>query len=172
MNSRNKILVALTIILAVGGLAAGFVLAQESSEEAPAASAAPASLMTRVAGILGIPEETLADAFEQARMEQLDAAVVAGRLTEEQAQAIKDRIQARRAVCAVLEEAIASGTLTGDQVALLREGNPHAGPGGQRFGPMAGRMSGFGERTCGRFGFVMQGPRGMMHGRGFWGNQP
>jgi hypothetical protein len=59
--------------------------------------------LTRVAEILGIPEETLVAAFKQAAQEMrtsafnraLDNAVANGRLTEEQADKIRERVEER-----------------------------------------------------------------------------
>ena len=46
-----------------------------------------------VAEKLGVTTEELQDAYKAASLEQLDAAVEAGRLTEEQADAIRERIE-------------------------------------------------------------------------------
>ena len=77
MSKKMKALVSmlLAVILLTAGSAAA-VMAQEDEEPAPPAeeSAAPMeanSLLTRVAEVLGIPEEELTEAFQQARQEMM-----------------------------------------------------------------------------------------------------
>ena len=167
MNKRKKILTVAALALLVGGLAAGLVLAQESGEEA-AASADADSLMGRVAAILGIDEAVLADAFEQARLEGIDAAVADGRLTEEQAEAMKAQIEARAAMRDALESALASGDITQEQLVLLR-GRLGAGRSiGQRPGGLRGQASESSDCARGRFGFMMRTPRGGTMRGGCW----
>lgn len=66
MSRRIKVLVAVlaaVLLLTVSGTAA--VMAQEEPEPTPQAN----GFLARVAEILGIPQESLAEAFQQARQE-------------------------------------------------------------------------------------------------------
>jgi len=162
MNNRKKILTVVALALLVGGLAAGLVLAQESGEEA-AASAEADSLIERVAVILGIDETALADAFEQARLEAIDAAVADGRLTEEQAEAMKAQIEARTAMRDALESALASGEITQEQLDLLRGRSI-----GRKLGGLRGQASESSDCARGGFGFMMRTPRGGSMQGGCW----
>ena len=108
MSKKMKILVSvlLAVILLTAGSAAA-VMAQEDEEPAPQAeeSAAPMAangLLAKVAGILGIPEEELGEAFQQARQEMmqerweeafyqlLDKAVAEELIAPEEAEEIKE----------------------------------------------------------------------------------
>jgi ribosomal protein S20 len=169
MKNRKKVLTVAAIVLLAAGLAAGLVLAQESDEETVSAPSTTTetgtlTLMGRVAAILGIDEETLADAFQQARIERIDDAVAEGLITAEEAAALKARIEARSALEDVLDEAIAAGKLTEEQLESLRG----RGLSGQDES-IVGRSSR--GRASGGFGFSMQTPRGTARG-GFWSCQP
>jgi hypothetical protein len=84
-------------------------------------------LLARVAANLGVSVDELVAAFTTARLEMIDEALAAGEITAEQAQAMKERIEARQALRDVLAAAIEDGTITRDQLALLR-GQPDRGP--------------------------------------------
>ena len=103
MSRKMKIVVSalvLVLLLTAGG--AAVVLADEGEEPAPVLQTGENGLLARVAAILDIPEEDLADAFEQAREEMwqerhgeardeaLARAVAEGLLTEEEAGEIKE----------------------------------------------------------------------------------
>jgi len=107
MSRKMKVLVSvlLAVILLTAGSAAA-VMAQEDEEPAPQAEEAAApmeanGLLTRVAEILGIPEEELTEAFQQARQEMtqegweeafyqlLEKAAAEGLITPEEAEEIK-----------------------------------------------------------------------------------
>ena len=101
MSKKVKVLVSVlvvVILLTVGGTAT--VLAQESDEEVTALSSETGTngLLARVAGILGVTDEELADAFRQAQQEireeacirYLDKAVDEGCITPEEAEKIKE----------------------------------------------------------------------------------
>ncbi len=107
MLKKVRVLVAVllaVVLLVVGGSAT--VMAQEEGP-APApevntrafmATANATGLLPRVAGILGISQEELTNAFKQAQQElraealirRLDKAVAEGRITQEEADAIKE----------------------------------------------------------------------------------
>ena len=108
MSKKMKALVSvlLAVILLTAGSAAA-VMAQEDEEPAPQAeeSTAPMAangLLTKVAEILGIPEEELREAFQEARQEMmqerweeafyqmLDKAVAEELITPEEAEEIKE----------------------------------------------------------------------------------
>ncbi|MGD9840650.1 MAG: DUF2680 domain-containing protein [Candidatus Bipolaricaulis sp.] len=84
-------------------------------------------LLARVAANLGVSVDDLVAAFTTARLEMIDEAVAAGEITAEQAQVMKERIEAHQALREVLAAAIEDGTITRDQLALLR-GQPDRGP--------------------------------------------
>jgi len=167
VRHRKKLLTVGIVVLLAAGLAAGIVFAQEGDEPAATTEttteSAPEGLMAKVAAILGIEEETLLDAFEQARLQEIDEAVAAGLLTEEQAAEMKAHIEARSAMKDVIDEAIASGELTEEQVELL---------GGRMRGMVASRLAGKQvEMTTGRLGtcgggvgITIRTPRGMFRG--------
>ena len=100
MSKKVKVLVSVlvaVILLTVGGMAT--VLAQENDEEvtATANETGTNGLLARVAGILGIPQEELVNAFRQAQQEMreeafikyLDKAVEKELITQEEADEIK-----------------------------------------------------------------------------------
>ncbi len=101
MSKKVKVLVSVfvaVILLTVGGMAT--VLAQENDEEvtATANETGTNGLLARVAGILGIPQEELVDAFKEAKQEMreeafigyLDKAVEEGLITQEEADEIRE----------------------------------------------------------------------------------
>ena len=101
MPKKVKVLVSVlvvVILLTVGGMAT--VLAQENGEEvtATANETGTNGLLARVAGILGIPQEELVNAFKQAQQEMreeafiryLDKAVEKELITQEEADEIKE----------------------------------------------------------------------------------
>lgn len=99
MRKRWIAVSVLTGALALAGLG-GTVLAQTGDEDTPAVivAAGQDDLLARVAEIVGVDEQALKDAFDQAAEERrdgaleafLDAQVEAGRLTEDEAQEILD----------------------------------------------------------------------------------
>lgn len=103
MSKRVKIIVsvvAAVFVLSTVG-ATVIVMAQEGeTEPEPAEEAGDAGLLARVAAILGISEETLASAFRQAGQEMVDEALAKavdeGRITEEQAEQLRDRWEQAR----------------------------------------------------------------------------
>ena len=103
MSKKMKVLVSalvLVLLLAVGGTAV--VLADEAEEPVNVPPVEANGVLSRVAEILNIPEEDLAEAFRQAREEvreagcgeafndALEKAVAEGRLTEEEAGEVRE----------------------------------------------------------------------------------
>jgi hypothetical protein len=78
-------LAAAALVVATGGIA----LAASSRD-----ATSPGAFLDSVAKHLGISRDRLADATKAAAKEQVDAAVAAGRLTEEQGRRLKERIDA------------------------------------------------------------------------------
>jgi hypothetical protein len=91
--------VAVTVVLVVG-IIGGVVYAQTTT---PTPDSQGKTLLARVAAILGIEEQTLEDAFNQAKKEmsdealgkKLDALVEQGKLTQEQADEYKEWWESR-----------------------------------------------------------------------------
>jgi hypothetical protein len=122
MSKKMKVLIAVLvaiITLTVSGTVA--VLAQENDEPEPdeealieeldeiaprarlfMASLGSGELLSRVAGILDIPEEELRDAFTQARQEIVDE-------------------RGEKAFCEFLDRAVAEGLITDDEAEDIRE---------------------------------------------------
>ncbi len=147
MNQKTKklgvlVTVAVLAALAVTGI---LVFAQpNSSALAVTAGATPtSSFLSKVAQNLGIDEAKLEAAMQTAHEQSIDEALAAGRITEEQATAMKDRLVAQKAMSALIAEGIASGRITQGQADLLggrgagglMDGRGHQSPGreaGQR----------------------------------------
>ena len=88
--ATKRSLVLGTIALAVT-LGAGAAVAATSDVFDPEAE--QEAFQAAVAEKLGVTTDELQDAYEEASLEQLDAAVAAGRLTAEQADAIRERVE-------------------------------------------------------------------------------
>jgi lambda repressor-like predicted transcriptional regulator len=92
MNRKVGLFAALGVVfLLVSSLVAGVALAQgggtgDTQGERP-------SLAARVAAHLGVTEQQLVDAFKAARLEMLDEAVAAGKISPEDAEQIRQRIE-------------------------------------------------------------------------------
>lgn len=116
MNRTKAIVMAVTAVVAATTVT--FVVFAQTSTD----SATPQrdGLLAKVAANLGVSVDDLVTAFSKARLEMIDEAVAAGRITAEQAQQMKDRIEARQALRDVFAEAVAEGKITPDQLALLR----------------------------------------------------
>lgn len=126
MTKRARALV-IGAVAALAVAAVAFVVVGQTG----AISATPRreAFLEKVAAHLGVSVDDLVAAFEKARLEQIDEAVAAGKITPEQAEALKARLEARKALREVLDEALASGKITPEQLDLLRE----------RFGARRGR---------------------------------
>ena len=97
MSKKVKALISMLVaalLLTMGGVT--MVMAEGEEETTPPPEASENGLLERVAGILGIDEEDLIDAFEQARQEMcedaftshINQAVAEGLITQEQANEI------------------------------------------------------------------------------------
>ena len=80
------------LVLALAGAAGRLVMAQ-SDEETPADEDARPNFIARLAENLGISEEDLQAAVQETQIEILDEAVAAGRIDEERAAEIRERIE-------------------------------------------------------------------------------
>lgn len=134
MTRRSKAVVMGLVAIAAATAVAFVVLGQ--ADPWAAATAPREGLLAKVAANLGVSADDLVAAFTKARLEMIDEAVAAGQITPEQAQAMKDRIEARQALRDVLDEAVAAGELTRDQLALVR--GPGRGIGGREGGMLRG----------------------------------
>ena len=109
MSKRMKVIVSVliaVILLTIGGTAS-MVMAQEDEEPVTVPPVGHVAVLARVAEIMGIPEEDLADAFDLARQEVragiseetldnwLERAVAEGLITPEEAGEIRDWWQDR-----------------------------------------------------------------------------
>lgn len=135
MTRRSKA-VAMGLVAVVAATAVAFVVLGQADTEA-AVTAPREGLLAKVAANLGVSADDLVAAFTKARLEMIDEAVAAGRITAEQAQAMKDRIEARQALRDVLDQAVAAGKITRDQLALVR------GPGRGMLGREGVMLRGF-----------------------------
>ncbi|MBA7472633.1 hypothetical protein ES707_07965 [subsurface metagenome] len=99
MSKRVKVFISVLVVallLTVGATAT--VMAEGEEETTPSPEASAEGLLERVADILGIDQEDLTAAFKQARQEmwddafisRLNQAVEEGRITQEQANAIRE----------------------------------------------------------------------------------
>jgi len=84
---------ALGAVLLLGVIAVGAAFAADPPAAAPTTPTDYYNLfMGKVAKIVGVDQAKLTDAFTQARTEMVDEAVKEGRITEDQAKFMKDRI--------------------------------------------------------------------------------
>jgi polyhydroxyalkanoate synthesis regulator phasin len=91
VNRKVGLFAALgVVVLLVSGLVAGVALAQGGGEETQGERP---SLAARVAAHLGVTEQQLVDAFKAARLEMLDEAVAAGKISPEDAEQVRQRIE-------------------------------------------------------------------------------
>ncbi len=108
MSKKVKVLVSVlvaVVLLTAGGITT--VIAQEEPTP-PAPETEARGLLARVADILGITQEDLANAFKQAQQEMreeafiraLDKAVEKGRITQEEADQIKKWLEQKPEVLA------------------------------------------------------------------------
>jgi hypothetical protein len=101
LTKRRTLATVLALSLAAGGTAAGLAQAQGASSEEQAAATQPAqplpdrdAFLERVAAKLGVDLATLKQAMKDAALEQIDADLAAGRITEQRAADAKARIEA------------------------------------------------------------------------------
>ncbi len=144
MNQKTKKLGIVGVVaVALALVVTGVLTSAESGDAAAAAGSASdtTSFLAKVAKYLGIEETKLESAIEAAREQEIDEAVAAGRITEEQATAMREHMAAERAMEQLMVDGVASGKITQAQADLL-------GAGGR--GPRGGAMGGQGLLGAGR----------------------
>src|SRR4051812_7656696 len=93
MRVKSKVVVGLAAIgLAAGGGGAALATSQQKAADPGAPS--QEAFVQDAAKRLGVSETALVAALEGAAVDQVDAALAAGRITKDEADAIKARIQA------------------------------------------------------------------------------
>ena len=100
MGTKSWVVAAVVLAVLVIGVGGGVVIAQENET---GGSSPIQSLISRVAGILGLDEQQVQDAFDQAATEMRDEAldnkltalVESGRITQEQADDYKQWYESR-----------------------------------------------------------------------------
>ena len=149
MTKRVKATV-MGLVAVVAAASVAFVVLAQTDDMTPASGRD--GVLAKVAANLGVSVEDLVSAFTKARVELIDEAVVAGRITEEKAQEMKARMEARQALRGLFADALAQGKITQDQLSLLRgrAGARMAREGGMPRGrAMAARMMGrMMDRKC------------------------
>ncbi len=85
---RLLMILAAVVVLAVGAVAVGGVATSAQEGDGPIGT-----LLGKVAEKLGVTEDELEAAFQEARDETIDEAVADGRLTEEQAARLRERVE-------------------------------------------------------------------------------
>ncbi len=124
MNAKTKKVTILVTIAALAAVAVTsvWVFAQStasgSSTAQSASSATSTTFLAKVAKNLGIEESALEAAIRTAREQSIDEALAAGRITQEQATAMKERLTARKAMDELIAEGVASGKITQEQADL------------------------------------------------------
>jgi hypothetical protein len=93
----------------------GLTLAQEPQEQK-----ASRSFIARVAEILGIEQQKLSDAILQAHLQMIDEALKQGRITQEQADRMKQQIEGRYVMLRMIDEALEQGRITQEQAAWMK----------------------------------------------------
>jgi Arc/MetJ-type ribon-helix-helix transcriptional regulator len=86
LRSRKILMIAVAALVVAGGGGAAIAVAQDSSSSGQ-------SFLDSVAKHLGISSQKLEDATKTAALEQVDAALKAGKITQAQADELKARIQ-------------------------------------------------------------------------------
>ena len=86
-RSRKALLIAVLALALIGGAGAAIAAAQDSS------SSRASSYLQGVAKHLGVSTDELKDAMKAAAIDEVDAALADGRLTQEEADALKERIE-------------------------------------------------------------------------------
>ncbi len=126
MNQKTKRIGMVVTLMVLAALAVTGVLvfaqsASNSSNATAAASTASAetSFLSKLAKNLGIDEAKLTAAIETAQDQTIDEALAAGRITQEQATAMKERRAAEKAMEQVIADGVASGKITQAQADLM-----------------------------------------------------
>ena len=152
MNAKVKIATIVTVAVAAALAVAGAVVwAESGSSSTPAATATgTTTFLSKVASALGIDVTRLEAAIQTAKEAEIDEALAAGRISEAEAAAMKERLAAQKAMDQVIADGLAKGTITQDQVDLAGRGRM----GGRMGGGLAGERLGNGcdEGSGGRRG--------------------
>jgi hypothetical protein len=90
-RSRRALLIAVLALALIGGAGAAIAVAQDSP------SARARSYVEGVAKHLGVSSDELKEAMKAAAVDEVDAALADGRITEEEADALNERIEAGEA---------------------------------------------------------------------------
>jgi polyhydroxyalkanoate synthesis regulator phasin len=118
MEKRTKVLGVGLVAMLVTAIVVGLVFAQDSEETTPSV-ALPQTFLGRVAANLGVEEDTLVEAIAQAQLQSIDEAVEQGSITEQQAERMKEQLEARQTMLQMIEDAVAEGELTQEQADLM-----------------------------------------------------
>ena len=118
MKRRTKVLGVGLVAMSLAAIVVGLVFAQDS-EETTSPVALPQTFLGKVAANLGVEEDTLAEAITQAQLQSIDEAVEQGRITEEEAERLKEQLDARQTTVQMIEDAVAEGELTQEQANLM-----------------------------------------------------
>jgi len=117
---RNRSVGVSLMVLALGVLGTGLVVAQDTEPEDVVTSTVPASTFAeKVAANLGVTVEELEAAYASARLQQIDEAVAGELLTEEQAEELKLRLESQTAMQQLIDDAVASGEISQEMADLL-----------------------------------------------------
>ena len=162
MNTKTKRIGIVATLVALAALAiAGAVVFAQASYSAPgsdvATSTATTAFLAKVAKNLGITEAALVEAMQTAQEQTVDDALAAGRITAEQAAAMKERLAAKQAMDQLIADGVASGKITQAQ-ADVRGGPSIGGRMMAGRGPMGGRSCQGPAHGCGD-GLGMRGGR-------------
>lgn len=96
MTKRSKFLIISLATVMVAVALVGWVMAQGSGDQSESSEAPQQSFLSRVAANLSLDEATLREAIAQARLQLIDEAVEQGRITQEQADLMKQEIGGNR----------------------------------------------------------------------------
>jgi hypothetical protein len=132
MNTKAKRIgiVATLVALAALAIAGAVVFAQASNSTSgsdAATGTATTTFLAKVAKNLGISEATLVSAMQTANEQSIDEALAAGRITTEQATAMKERLAAKQAMDQLIADGVASGEITQAQADAHARGGPSIG---------------------------------------------
>lgn len=163
MSKRAKFLTGGLAAVLVTAALVGWVVAQGSDEQPTTTAMPPQTFLSRVAANLGVDEAKLTEAIAQARLQMIDQAVEQGRITQEQADRMKQQIEGSQVMLQMIDEAVEEGRITQEQADWMKQQI-----GGRRL--MGWGLQGF----QGRFGqgrMKQQIRRGQAMGRGSQGIQ-
>ncbi len=157
----------------------GWVTAQGSGEQSTTAAAPQQTFLGKTATNLGVDEARLIEAIAQARLQMIDQAVEQGRITQEQADRMKQRIEGSQALLGMIDEALQQGRITQEQATWMKQqiaGHRAIGWGAQGFQGRFGQ--GQMKQQLGGHQWMGWGPRGFQSrssgpgwgGFGCWGS--